>query len=118
MRSIGNRCGLTAAGIYRHCKDKEDLFDQLVAPAAERLNTWLREHAARYVDTAENRREPLWQDSWIDMMRELVYPCMEDYHLLPRSSHQSDVVDGLIPWHRSIPSILLAITNYMLTQFA
>ena len=87
MRSIGNRCGLTAAGIYRHCKDKEDLFDKLVAPAADRLNTWLREHAARYVDTAENRREPLWQDSWIDMMRELVYPCMEDYHLLLAKSH-------------------------------
>ena len=87
MRSIGNRCGLTAAGIYRHCKDKEDLFDQLVAPAAERLNTWLREHVARYVDMAENRRKPQWHDSWIDMMREVVYPYMEDYHLLLAKSH-------------------------------
>ena len=23
MRSIADRCGMTAAGIYRHCKDKE-----------------------------------------------------------------------------------------------
>ena len=38
--------------------------------------------------------------------------------LLPRSSHQSDVVDGLIPWHSSIPPTMLAHTNYMLTQFA
>ena len=38
--------------------------------------------------------------------------------LLPCSSHQSDVVYGFIPWHRSIPSILLVTTNYMLTQFA
>ena len=37
MRSIGNRCQMTAAGIYRHCKDKEDLFYQLVSPAEERL---------------------------------------------------------------------------------
>nr|MCR5129574.1 TetR/AcrR family transcriptional regulator [Lachnospiraceae bacterium] len=24
MRGIADRCSLTAAGIYRHCKDKED----------------------------------------------------------------------------------------------
>ena len=23
MRSIGNRCGMTAAAIYRHCRDKK-----------------------------------------------------------------------------------------------
>ena len=70
MRSIGKRCGLTAAGIYRHCRDKEDLFDQLVAPSAEKLNTWLKEHVARYVDMVEKNREPRWHDSWIDMMRD------------------------------------------------
>ena len=42
MRSIGERCGMTAAGLYRHCRDKEDLFDQLVEPAVDRLNTWCR----------------------------------------------------------------------------
>ena len=30
MRSISRRCGVTAAGIYRHCTDKEDLFNQIV----------------------------------------------------------------------------------------
>ena len=38
MRRICERCSMTAAGIYRHCRDKADLFDQLVAPAIERLN--------------------------------------------------------------------------------
>ena len=74
--------GLTAAGLYRHCRDKEDLFDQLVSPAVERLNTWLREHVERYVKSVKSRREPRWRDSWIDMMREVVYPHMEDYILL------------------------------------
>ena len=82
MRSIGERCGLTAAGLYRHCRDKEDLFDQLVSPAVERLNVWTQEHVDRYVKTVESSREPLWRDSWIDMMREIVYPNMEDYTLL------------------------------------
>ena len=82
MRSIGDRCGMTAAGLYRHCRDKQDLFDQLVSPSVERLNTWLKEHVERYVNDARSSREPQWRDSWTDMMREVVYPHMEDYILL------------------------------------
>ena len=95
MRSIGQRCGMTAAGLYRHCRDKEDLFDQLVAPAVERLNTWLTEHVARYVKAVESGREPLWQDSWIDMMRQVVYPHMEDYYLLVARSQGTKYEDFL-----------------------
>jgi AcrR family transcriptional regulator len=86
MRSIGERCGMTAAGLYRHCRDKEDLFDQLVSPSVERLNTWLKEHVERYVNDARSSREPQWRDSWTDMMREVVYPHMEDYILLVAKS--------------------------------
>ena len=46
MRSIAERCGMTAAGIYRHCVDKEDLFDQIVAPAVDRINAWLDAHVS------------------------------------------------------------------------
>lgn len=86
MRSIGERCGLTAAGLYRHCRDKEDLFEQIAAPTVEELNTWMKEHIARYLKTARSNQEPIWRDSWIDMMREVVYPHMEDYYLLVAKS--------------------------------
>ncbi len=89
MRSIANRCGLTAAGIYRHCRDKEDLFCQLVAPAEGKLKEWAREHIRRYEDPVKKGRKITWQDSNIDMMRELVYPNMEDYHLLVAKSKGS-----------------------------
>ncbi len=89
MRSIGDRCNMTAAGIYRHCKDKEDLFDQLVSPAVENLNTWARAHMMRYEEPVKKGRKIVWQDSNIDMMRELVYPNMEDYHLLVAKSKGS-----------------------------
>ncbi len=89
MRSIADRCGMTAAGIYRHCTDKEDLFDQIVSPAVERINAWIDAHVARYVD-AVNQEEPMqWRDSEIDMMREVVYPNMEEYHLLLAKSQGS-----------------------------
>ena len=82
MRSIGQRCGMTAAGIYRHCRDKADLFDQLVAPAIERLNAWLDAHVHRYVDAVQGEGIVRWNDSEIDLMREVVYPHMDDYRLL------------------------------------
>ncbi len=95
MRSIADRCGITAAGIYRHCTDKEDLFYQLVAPADDRLREWARGHKNRYNDPLKNDRGIVWQDSFIDMMREVVYPDMEDYHLLVARSKGSRYEDFL-----------------------
>lgn len=57
MRSIGERCGMTAAGLYRHCRNKEDLFDQLVMPCVQRIEEWLTAHIARYVDAVWDRQE-------------------------------------------------------------
>lgn len=82
MRSIGKRCGMSAAAIYRHCRDKEDLFDQLAAPAVARIETWINEHVARYANALRGEQRLQWRDSEIDMMREVVYPRMEDYHLV------------------------------------
>ena len=82
MRSIGARCGLTAAGIYRHCRNKEDLFNQLVSPSVKRVNEWLTNHIARYTAAAHDEEKLIWRDSEVDMMREIIYPNMEDYYLL------------------------------------
>ena len=82
MRRIGERCGMTAAGIYRHCRDKADLFEQVAAPAVESLHSWLDSPVARYEDAMRQEGGVLWRDSEIDMMREVVYPRMEDFRLL------------------------------------
>ena len=82
MRRVGERCGFTAAGLYRHCRDKEDLFDQMVAPAVERINAWMDAHLTKYLAAVQEKGSLQWQDSWVDMMREIVYPHMDDYHLL------------------------------------
>ena len=82
MRRVGERCGFTAAGLYRHCRDKEDLFEQLVAPAVERIKAWMDTHLTKYLAAVQDEGNLQWQDSWVDMMREIVYPHMDDYHLL------------------------------------
>ncbi|UTC56225.1 TetR/AcrR family transcriptional regulator [Treponema sp. OMZ 906] len=89
MRRIAERCGMTAAGIYRHCVDKADLFDQIVAPAVDRINAWLDAHVARYVNAVHHEERIQWRDSEIDMMREIIYPNMEEYHLLLAKSQGS-----------------------------
>ena len=89
MRSVAERCGMTAAGIYRHCVDKEDLFDQIVAPAVDRINAWLDAHVARYAEAVQKEKHIQWRDSEIDMMREIIYPNMEEYHLLLAKSQGS-----------------------------
>ena len=60
----------------------EDLFEQLVSPAVERINIWLDVHINRYMEAVESSDRVEWKDSEIDMMREIIYPNMEEYHLL------------------------------------
>lgn len=77
MRRIGGRCGLTAAALYRHFDNKEAMFDSLVRPAVEDLRAWIDEHVS------------MWESAEIDMMRELIYPRMDEYALLINKSHGS-----------------------------
>ena len=92
MRRVGVRCGLTAAGLYRHCRDKEDLFDQIVSPCVEAVRIWQEAHIARYEEALSGGSLPVWRDSWIDMMRDLVYPSMEDYSIV--------MLRFIVAWHR------------------
>ncbi|MBQ9265438.1 MAG: TetR/AcrR family transcriptional regulator [Clostridia bacterium] len=82
MRRIGQRAGMTAAGLYRHCRDKADLFSEIVLPSIQRIDDWLDAHISRSVRSVESNDVDLWKDSEIDMMRDLVYPNMEEYRLL------------------------------------
>ena len=82
MRRIGERCGMTAAGLYRHCRDKADLFREIVSPSVRKIDDWLDAHINRSIKTVESNEVDLWKDSEIDMMRELIYPNMEEYRLL------------------------------------
>lgn len=89
MRRIGERCGMTAAGLYRHCRDKADLFRELVEPSVERIDQWLDAHVERSIRSMESDEVDLFKDSEIDMMRDLIYPNMEEYRLLLTRSHGS-----------------------------
>jgi len=97
MRRIGKRCGLTAAALYRHFDSKEAVFDALVRPALEDLRGWIDEHVGRSVDAiracnalpGDKEAREIWDSTEIDMMRELIYPRMEEYAMLVNKAHGS-----------------------------
>ena len=97
MRRIGNRCGLTAAALYRHFDSKEDMFDALVRPALEDLKEWINEHVSRSEEAikacnelpGDKETREIWDSTQIDMMRELIYPRMEEFSMLVNKSHGS-----------------------------
>lgn len=66
MRRIGQRCHMTAAGLYRHCRDKAGLFGELVGPSIERISAWIDAHISRSVQTMETNTIDLWKDSELD----------------------------------------------------
>ena len=82
MRRIGQRCGMTVAGLYRHCRDKEDLFDQLVRPYVEKIDDWMEKHISRSLQSLQDHNVDLRQDSEIDLMRGLIYPDIDAYRLI------------------------------------
>ena len=107
MRRIGKRCGFTAAALYRHFENKEAMFDALVGPALEDLKEWICEHVSRSeaairacTEIPDSREtQVIWNSTEIDMMRELIYPRMEEYAMLvnkSRGSKYENFLDDLV----------------------
>lgn len=88
MRRIGERAGMTSAGLYRHYTSKEEMFYALVEPAVSRMKQWYREHKRnQFGKVASNApRQELFGSTNIDMMREVVYPHKREFQMLLNGS--------------------------------
>lgn len=75
IRNIGKSAGMSSAGLYRHGKNKEALFEELVAPAAEGVNRWIAGHKSRMYYYIENQipdtesPSDFWGESELDLVR-------------------------------------------------
>lgn len=140
MRRIGQRANMTAAGLYRHCKDKKDLFRELVAPSIEKIDDWEEEHVKRSVNALKSNQADLWKESEINMMRDLIYPHMEEYRLLltkaqgtefenflhdMTNKHQEQMLNlmpllrekGYIPYEIDAKALHLLLSAYLTAMF-
>ncbi|MCR5596170.1 MAG: TetR/AcrR family transcriptional regulator [Lachnospiraceae bacterium] len=83
IRDIGANAGITSAGLYRHCTDKEDLFYQVVQPAIDALEEWIGNHIRKsYRSLEENDYNGINSQSEIDMVREVAIPYRTEFKLL------------------------------------
>lgn len=84
VRAIGARVGMTSAALYRHFRDKEELFAALVGPAIREMDDWMERHMSRAREALSSPmdREKMWQDTEIDMILEVVFPRREEFKLI------------------------------------
>lgn len=84
MRNIAAKIGMSAAGLYRHFANKEDLFAALVEPALKACREWYqvcKEKDYEWLD--ENDLDAMWESNAdVEMILEIVYPNFEAFKLL------------------------------------
>ncbi len=88
IRSIGERAGMTSAGLYRHYRDKEAMFSGIVDPLIEEIESWTRQHKKKKYDLADKsaQRDELFGESFIDLIFEVILPHRDEFKLLITSS--------------------------------
>ena len=88
VRSIGNRAGMTSAGLYRHYADKEAMFAAMVDPLIESIKEWIKNHTAKQYDLlAEDAMEKeLFRETFMDMIHEVILPRRDEFKLLMECS--------------------------------
>ena len=59
IRTIGGNAGMTSAGLYCHCKDKEDLFNQIVEPMVLEMNKGFSQKSENTYGKTEERITPI-----------------------------------------------------------
>lgn len=84
IRSIGKRAGVSSAALYRHCKDKEDLFSMIVEPALDETYLWIKNHTKSQIDLMENMdsNEPVVGSNYTDLILEVILPHREIFKLI------------------------------------
>lgn len=84
MRKIASRVGITAAALYRHYANKEDIFDAVVEPAVSAWENLCKTEEVRQTGTA--RREgvdAMWQDNeQAQIIVKLIYNDFDAHKLL------------------------------------
>lgn len=84
MREIAAAAGLSAAGLYRHFADKEEMFAALVDPVLEECRKWYKAHRdSDYTYLAQGDLDAMWNSgSDMRMILTLVYGHFDVFKLL------------------------------------
>ncbi len=115
IRSIGARAGMTSAGLYRHYADKEAMFNAMVEPLIEEIKTWTTNHTERnysLVDT-EAKKNDIFGESFVDMVREVILPRRDEFKLLMTCSAGTKYENFIHDYARENQKVLLDAIGYL-----
>lgn len=84
IRSIGARAGMTSAGLYRHYKDKEDMFNAMVEPLIADIRKWTEHHISKKHELSSRKvtGDDLFGESFLDLVRDVILPKKDEFRLL------------------------------------
>jgi AcrR family transcriptional regulator len=88
VRSIGDRAGMTSAGLYRHYPDKAAMFDSIVEPVVTAIEKWTNDHKKNAYELVENRNpdSDLFAQTFLDLIKDIILPNKVEFRLLLTSS--------------------------------
>ena len=88
IRSIGARAGMTSAGLYRHYRDKEAMFDSVVEPLIDEIKIWNKNHIAKKYKITGNKadKDTLFGETFIDLIKAVLIPRKEEFIILMNCS--------------------------------
>ena len=88
IRSIGERAGMTSAGLYRHYPDKEAMFSAIVDPLIKEINDWAKSHKKKKYNLADKdeQRKELFGESFVDLIINVILPRKDEFRMLITSS--------------------------------
>jgi AcrR family transcriptional regulator len=88
VRSIGDRAGMTSAGLYRHYQDKAAMFDSIVEPVVTAIRKWTKDHRKNAFQLVEDRDpdSDLFAETFLDLIRDIIIPYKSEFRLLLMSS--------------------------------
>ena len=84
IRSIAARAGMTSAGLYRHYRDKEAMFEAMVEPLTKDIVIWTRRHTENKNLLLDNEisTDILFNQTFVDVIKEVILPKRDEFKLL------------------------------------
>ena len=85
IRSIGEKAGMTSAGLYRHYPDKAAMFDAMVEPLVKEIKTWIDSHKNKKYSLIESEgtsvRDEVFGESFFDLIDDVILPRKAEFQM-------------------------------------
>jgi len=84
IRSIALRAGMSSAGLYRHYKDKEDMFAAVVQPVIEQITEWMERHSRQQYSSVNNKvsKNAFYGENFTNLILDVIFPNRAEFKLL------------------------------------